>query len=63
MRPLICDYCGSPAVALLPGTDDVTTELLGQKVVLKRGVSPSLWCMEHWPFLAKIRGQEGASAD
>lgn len=49
MNILACTTCGSPAMAIRPGTLDQTCELFGTVLVLKRGVPAQLFCLEHWP--------------
>ena len=43
-----CTTCGAPAMAIKSGTEDVTCELLGQIVALKRGVPTEAWCETCW---------------
>lgn len=46
---LTCTEChAEPAMAIKPGKDDVTCELFGQVLIVKRGVPYQCWCKKCW---------------
>jgi hypothetical protein len=44
-RPMTCDACGKPAVAVAPGTDEERCTV----ALLRRGIPDRSWCLAHWP--------------
>lgn len=53
---ITCTTCGAPAMAVKPGSNDVSCEFFGQIVPIKRGEPDEAWCEAHWKarFLHRV---------